>query len=159
MFCGPVWITLLQALPAALVTLTVGIAGWFIARHQGKVAQAKLKLDLFDKRYPIFLETWQIMSEVVFKGTREKEYGLGNPFSNFIPQARFLFGERVEKYLQEAATKWIRLNALETEIADNQPRAPGIVQERRELKEWFEGQAKGGVKNLFAPYLDFEKWK
>jgi hypothetical protein len=92
MCCGPVCISLAQGIPAALVTLTVGIAGWFIARHQGKVAQAKLKLDLFDKRYPIFLETWQIMSEVVFKGTREKNYGLGNPFSNFIPQARFLFG-------------------------------------------------------------------
>jgi hypothetical protein len=145
--------------PAGLITLTVGYAGWVIARHQANVAQAKLKLDLFEKRYPIFLQTWQIMSEVTLKGTRERNYGLGNPFSNFMPQAGFLFGEQVEQYLSDAATKWIRLNALEAEIPDGTPRPPGIVQERRELKEWFEAQAKGGVKELFAPYLDFEKWK
>jgi hypothetical protein len=99
MCCGPVYISHVQGIPAALVTLTVGIAGWVITRHQAAVAQAKLKLDLFDKRYPIFLDTWTIMSEVVTRGTREKNYGLGNPFSNFIPQARFLFGEEVERYL------------------------------------------------------------
>jgi hypothetical protein len=73
--CGPVCVGLVQSIPAALITLSIGIAGWFIARRQAAVAAAKLKLDLFDKRYPIFLETWQIMSEVTLKGTREKNYG------------------------------------------------------------------------------------
>ena len=64
MCCGPVCIALIQGIPAALVTLTVGIVGGLIAYHQSAVAQAKLKLDLFEKRYPIFQETWKNMSEV-----------------------------------------------------------------------------------------------
>ena len=148
---------LIPGIPAAIVALTVGIVAGFIARHQAAVAAAKLKLDLFEKRYPIFLETWQIMSEVVFKGTRVRNYGLGNPFSNFIPQAGFLFGKQVEEYLSGAATKWIRLRALESQIGSAQ--APAIVEEKANLMDWFDSQAKGGVKQLFSPYLDFEKWK
>jgi len=50
--CGPVCIALVQGIPAALVTLTVGIVGGLIAYQQAKVTRAKLKLDRFEKRYP-----------------------------------------------------------------------------------------------------------
>lgn len=151
---------LIPGIPAALVALTVGIAGWFIARHQAAVARAKLRLDLFEKRYPIFEETWKIMSEVVTRGTREKNYGLGNPFSNFIPQARFLFGEKVERYLLDAVEKWVHLNAIEGEIGDaGVARAPENAKRRADLLQWFHEQASTGVKALFGPYLDFEKWR
>lgn len=159
MCCGPVCLSLVQGIPAALVTLTVGIAGWIIARQQAAVAATKLKLDLFEKRYPIFLETWKIMSEVVTKGTREKNYGLAHPFSNFIPQARFLFGDEVERYLNDAASKWIRLHGIEGEIGGVGIRAADYAEQRRQLLDWFESQAKTGVKELFGPYLDLEKWK
>jgi hypothetical protein len=150
---------LIPGIPAALVALTVGIAGWFIARHQAAVAQAKLKLDLFDKRYPIFLRVWKIMSEVVTKGTREKNYGLGTPFNNFIPRARFLFGPDVELYLSQAVKKWAHLHALEAEIGGAGVRAADYAEKRRELLDWFEEQAQRGVKELFGRYLDFEKWR
>jgi predicted DNA-binding ArsR family transcriptional regulator len=93
------------------------------------------------------------------KGTREKNRGLGNPFSNFTPQARFLFGQQVEKYLSDATTKWIRLHGIEGEIGGAGVRAVDYAEQRQELLGWFEAQAKTGVKELFAPYLDFEKWK
>lgn len=158
MCCGPVCVALVQSIPAALITLAIGIAGWFIARHQAAVAEAKLKLDLFEKRYPIFLETWTIMSEVAQKGTREKNYGLGTPFNNFIPQARFLFGKEVEAYLSDAVKKWIDLNAFEAESDDPASAAQHAAQ-KRELKNWFFEQSSTGLKALFAPYLDFEKWR
>ena len=56
MSCGPVCIVLVQGIPAGLVTLTVGVVGGLIAHRQATVAEAKLKLDLFEKRYPIFQE-------------------------------------------------------------------------------------------------------
>lgn len=158
MCCGPVCIALVQGIPAALVTLTVGIVGGLIAYHQATVAQAKLKLDLFEKRYPIFQETWEIMSEVVMKGTREKNYGLGNPFSNFMPRARFLFGRDVETYLSASVKKWVDLHAFEAEEEDPAAAAANAEQVA-ELRAWFFKQADTGVKQLFGPYLDFEKWR
>ena len=138
--------------------MTVGIVGGLIAHRQAAVAEAKLKLDLFEKRYPIFQETWEIMSEVAMKGARRKNYGLGNPFSNFIPRARFLFGTEVEAYLSTAVKKWTDLHAFEGEREDPAAAAQNAEQVRQ-LKEWFFEQASMGLKKLFAPYLDFEKWR
>lgn len=158
MCCGPVCIAILQGIPAGVVTLTVGIVGGFIAYRQAAVAKAKLKLDLFEKRYPIFQQTWEIMSEVVMKGTREKNYGLSHPFANFMPQARFLYGKEVEAYLSDAVSKWLERNAYEAE-RDDPAAAAQHAARVRELKNWFHAQASTGLRVLFDPYLDFEKWR
>lgn len=158
MCCGPVCMALVPGIPAALVALTVGIAGWFITRHQAAIAEAKLRLDLFEKRYPIFEEVWRTMSEVVMSGTREKNYGMGNPFSNLIPRARFLFGKEVEAYLHEAVNKWADLHAFEAE-REEPATAAANASKVRDLRNWFFDQADTGVKKLFGPYLDFERWK
>ena len=158
MCCGPVCLALLPGIPAGLVALTVGIVGWRIARRQAAVAEAKLKLDLFERRYPIFQQTWEIMSEVTMRGTREKNYGLANPFSNFMPQARFLFGKKVEAYLSDAVSKWAELHGYEGEREDAHAAAQHAARVR-ELKNWFHEQASTGLRELFDPYLDFEKWR
>jgi len=159
MSCGPVCTALVQGIPAGLVTLTVGMVAGVIAHRQAAVAKAKLKLDLFDKRYPIFEEVWKIMSAVVNKGTRDQNYGLFTPFNNLIPRTRFLFGPDVEAYLSEAVKKWAHLHALEAEIGGAGVRAADYAEKRRELLDWFEEQAQRGVKELFGPYLAFERWK
>lgn len=156
---GTVCFELVKGIPTAAVALVVGIVGGLIAYRQAVIAEAKLKHDLFERRYAIFLETWKIMSEVVVKGTREKNYGLGNPFSNFIPQARFLFGKDVETYLLDAVKKWADLNAIEGEIGNVEARTPDLAQRRYDLSGWFHEQADSGVKGLFGPYLNFEKWR
>jgi hypothetical protein len=166
MCCGPACISIIQGLPAALVALTVGIVGGIIAHRQAAVAKAKLKLDLFEKRYPIFQETWEIMSEVARKGTSAKSdgfapaknYGLGNPFSNFMPQARFLFGKEIYAYLSDAVDKWAELYRYEAERDDAHAAAQHAARVR-ELKNWFHTQASTGLRELFAPYLDFENWR
>jgi hypothetical protein len=156
--CGPVCLNLIQGVPAGIVAAIATVIGAMIARQQTAVAAAKLKLDLFEKRYPIFQEAWEIMSEVATKGTREKNYALGNPFSNFMPRARFLFGPEVEAYLSDAVKKWVDLNAFEAEREDPAAAARHAAQVR-DLKKWFFDQASTGLKQLFGPYLDFERWK
>ena len=158
MSCASIWAGVVSGIPAGIVTLAVGIAGWIIARNQAATARAKLKLDLFEKRYPIFLETWKIMSEVAREGTRKKNWGLSTPFNNFIPQARFLFGKDVEAYLSNAVKQWTDLYAVEAESEDPAERVKNVAR-RRDLTNWFFDQASTGVKDLFAPYLDFEKWR
>ena len=156
--CGPICIAIIQGIPAGLVTLTIGIVAGVMAHRQAAVAEGKLKLDLFEQRFPIFQETWEIMSLVVMKGTREKNYGLSHPFANFTPRARFLFGEDVGDYLSKAASNWIELNGYEGECDDAVSRAQHAARVA-ELKRWFHEQASTGVKDVFAPYLSFEKWR
>jgi hypothetical protein len=156
---GSICFELIKGLPAAFIALVIGFIAAGIAWRQYQVAAAKLKLDLFDKRYPIFLDTWTVLSEVVTQGTRRKNYGLGNPFSNFIPQARFLFGKDVENYLSNAVKKWTELWAIEGETDGAGINRQENIAKQRELRNWFEEQASSGAKELFGRYLDFERWK
>jgi hypothetical protein len=147
---------LIKGLPTALVALVVGLIAAYIAWRQSAIAKTKLKLDLFEKRFPIFLQTWQIFSEVGQKGTRERQYGLGNPFSNFLPQARFLFGRDVEQYLSDAVTNWTQLRGFDEQEGEGRQRN---IEKAQELRMWFFNEADTGVKNMFGRYLDFESWK
>ena len=151
---------LIKGLPAAFVALVIGAIAAFLTWRQYEVARAKLKFDLFDRRFAIFQQTWEILSEVVIRGTREKNYGLATPFNDFLPQARFLFGKDISDYLDEASTNWADLHALEAERADlsGQERLRNI-ERARELRNWFEEEAKEGCKRTFGSYLNFERWK
>lgn len=150
---------LVKGLPAAFVTLIIGLIAGGIAFRQYAVAKAKLKLDLFEKRYAIFHQTWAILSEAATKDTREKNYGFATPFNNFLPEAAFLFGKPIERYLDEASRKWIELRALEAERdGAGIERAANIAKESV-LKGWFFEQASRGAKTQFGRYLDFENWK
>jgi hypothetical protein len=154
---GSICFELVKGIPAAIAALVVGSIATGIAYRQYRVAQAKLKLDLFDKRYAIFLETWTILSEAVIKGTRERQWGLATPFNNFLPQASFLFGQRVTSYLNTASKNWTSLHAFEGDGAANL--TPAQLEESKALRQWFEDEAKEGCRKVFGRYLNFERWK
>src|ERR1019366_852082 len=131
-------------LPSHLVR---GIPTLLIPSNQYRVRTAQLKLDLLDKRYPIFPETWTILSEAAMTGTKQKNYALGNPFSNYIPKAAFLFGKDVEVFLKDAVRKLTELYAIEAET-DPSSLAQNAKQ-RADLKQWFFNEADAGAKKLF----------
>ena len=54
---------LMKGLPAAFVTLVIGLIAAGIAYRQYRIARAKFKLDLFEKRHAVFLETWAFISK------------------------------------------------------------------------------------------------
>lgn len=138
--------------PTTLVAVIVAIIAW----RQYRVAEAKLKLELFEKRYDIFEQTWKIFSAVSISGIRERNYGLATPFNNFLPQASFLFGADVAKYLDEASRNWTELYGLEAEGVASDPK---YVEKARVLKDWFFVQASKRCKAIFDPYLSFKDWK
>jgi hypothetical protein len=151
---------LVKGLPAAFVALIIGAIAASIAYRQYRVAAAKLKLDLFDKRFAVFHKTWAILSETVISGTRGRGYGMSTPFNNFLPEAAFLFGKDVEKYLDEAATKWAELRGLEgAESRAEGAKLESITTRQTELNLWFHKEASEGAKRLFGRYLNFERWK
>jgi hypothetical protein len=156
---GSICFELVKGLPAVIVTLIIGAIAAGIAFRQYKVAKAKLKLDLFEKRYAIFHQTWEILSEVARNGTREKKHGLATPFNNFLPEAAFLFGKPIERYLDEVSTKWTQLYGLEAERDGTGIDRSANIAKASELQGWFFEQASRGARSQFGRYLDFENWK
>jgi hypothetical protein len=77
---GSICFEMKKGVPAGLATLIVGGIGLGIAYRQLKVARAKLELDRYERRYTVFQKTWEILSETVMKGTREKNWRLATTF-------------------------------------------------------------------------------
>jgi hypothetical protein len=154
---GSICFEWIKTLPTTLVALIFGAIAAGITYHQYAVTKAKLKLDLFDKRYAIFQRTVTLL-DVARKGTRERNYGLA-PFNDFRPQAAFLFGKPIERYLIEASTKWNELHGLEGELDGAGIDRQANIASSRVLKNWFEEQVLNGAKAQFGAYLDFESWK
>ena len=161
-FCcgqGSIVFELWKGAPAAFVALTIGWIAAGIAYRQYQVAHAKLKLDLFDKRYAIYQETWRILSEAATTAPLPN-HGLYTPFNKLIPQAAFLFGTPVEKYLNKAMDQWASLWLIQTNTQGNgNVVLPNDIAARAELVRWFRQEASQGAKQLFGQYLSFEKWR
>ena len=138
----------------ALITLVIGGIAAYIACHQYHVARAKLKLDLFEKRYAIFEETWKFLSGVV-QGENIRQPAI-HPIMNLAPQASFLFGKDIEEYISRAHSKRSELASLEREIQLGNNEA---IERNTQLMEWFVNESISCVKAAFGPYLDFAKWR
>jgi hypothetical protein len=151
---GSICFEMMKGVPAGLVTLVIGSIAGAITWRQYQVAKAKLKLDLFEKRYAIYHKTWVILSDAVIRGTAEDHHGMATPFNNFLPEAAFLFGPEIARYLDEVSTKWTQLNGLTRSFstAENPEKI-------KELEVWMYTQATTGAKAKFAKYLDFKNWK
>lgn len=151
-----------QGVPAALVALTVGIAGAFIAWRQYATARAKLKLDLFERRYEIFMAVWTHLSFIKEHGCElmnesGPKYEAFKEFRNNIPQSGFLFGRDIERYLSEINQNQMDLWGLEIH-SGLRALSPSESVKKSELTAWFDRESRY-AKVRFKPYLDLRKWK
>jgi hypothetical protein len=159
MCCGPgtICFEMMKGVPAAFVTLIIGGIAGAITWRQYKVAHAKLKLDLFERRFKIFHQTWVAVSDTAIKGTQDDErQGMFAPLNNFGSEAAFLFGHDIERYINEIGRNWFELRRIQN------PKNKDAVAEafrESELTNWFVEQGTKGVKAKFSPYLDFSNWK
>jgi hypothetical protein len=145
----------------AIVLPFIALVGAWIAFRQSEIAGNKLKFDLFDKRYEIFMHTWTYLSNIVHNGPepkseKSKSFEIFKNFRNNIPQAGFLFGSDIEKYLDELHENHMELWSLQINYDEK-----GLKQEEIERKAaltiWFVNEARD-VKRRFDPYLSFQKW-
>lgn len=159
-----------------VTTIASGVAAYFgirialsqrdIAKQQARtaaaqreIAQAKLQLDLFDRRYAMFEEVWEFLSRATSANVAEPPETWPE-LTNSIPKSRFLFGPEVESYMQLIHRKRLELDALHAQI-----RAQGCVVMSQEqsaqltdLQLWFFDEASQCSKR-FARYLDFGEWR
>jgi len=155
---GSICFELIKGMPAAFVTLIIGGIAAYIAFHQYRVARAKLNLDLFDRRYEIFRETWTFLSLAVQSGPPAQ--GFSPTFANLIPQASFLFGKRIEEYMRTASQKMTDLWAIDLRTrAHGGTMHPEDIAMDTAILAWFSHEASQGVHKLFGEYLDFEEWR
>jgi len=153
------WVSdLLRGLPAAIISLVVGaIVAWF-AYRLAATTKAKFRLDLFEKRHEVFMATWKYLQDLVQK----------NPvtttdiftFSTNTANAKFLFGEEIVQFLEEAQSKGIQLGTAQYTISwppSDEARSQASA-ECRELVVWVERELKQ-VKDRFKPYLDLSSWQ
>ena len=150
-------IDLLKVLLPALIALAGVAITAVIAYRQYLVARAKLNLDLFEQRLQIFDATWSFLSSPFISGIQNLT---DINFTNMIPKASFLFGPEIELYMREASKKVTELRIIEVRTTNsNNIVPPELIERRLDLEKWFLKEASEGVKRVFGPYLEFQKWK
>ncbi len=165
-FCGflqqditmthPIWFELIKGMPAAFVTLGIGLLATYVAGHQYKVAKAKLKLDLFEKRLEIYNITNDFLLEIL---NPNLSYGDLNAFSNKVNKANFLFGVDIRGYLDIVQKSAAQIHAIHVRSkANHNLMLQQDIQAHTDLSQWALDQRLGGLSDAFEKYLSFDAW-
>ena len=154
-------ILIITAIIAAIVAY-IGFLQYLINRKQNLVAEEKLKLDLFDKRFKVYQITKEFLELVVHVEFDLKEL---NKFEDNTEEAVFLFDENLSKYLDKIYFKSNNLRkigkqhyALEQNSKMSEENEEDLVKKYDELNNWLIGQLEE-LPKVFSPYLKFKVWK
>jgi hypothetical protein len=127
------WIDVLQALLTPVIAITavlIGVAQWWIARN-------KLKLDLFDRRWSVYVAVREMLAEMFTHGKTSVE--AEQKFLHGIRGARWLFDEPVDRYLRTEL--WAKVTLLHAANTMLEPTAPpagraDAAEKKREIMLW-----------------------
>lgn len=135
-----------------VATLIIGCGVVFIAWQQWKLAQNKLRLDLFDRRYKVYDSTRKflavITSEAKFDNSHLFEFYAGTS------DAGFLFGSDVVDYLAQIRKKALKMRTHQKtyeHMPVGEDRSRNVEAESKELL-WISDQLTAMAK-IFTPYL------
>ncbi len=155
-----VFVEILKVLPTAIVGAIAAYIAWRqaqIAKEQKEISSANLNRELFDRRITVFETAWGIASKIILEGVDNVDTF---PMTNLFPLASFLFKSDVGDYLNELNTKIIRLRIIVQLTKNNSNVVPhDLIHERAAIEMWIGKAASEGIRNVFAPYLDFAKWQ
>jgi hypothetical protein len=136
------------------VALFLSLAVAIIAALQWRVADNKLRLDLFDRRYKVYDATRKFLA-VIFREANFKDSELFE-FYTGTSDAEFLFGAEVVKHLEQIRKRAIDMRTAQT-IFDPLPvgeeRSKHVQAAHDDLK-WLTDQITA-LSQTFAPYLGF----
>ncbi len=148
----PHWTSYLSALLAP----TVAVLGSFIAYRQWRLAQNKLKFDLFDRRLAIYEAATTLISSIATSGEAKDEELF--KFLVATREAKWLLDTPIAEYLDtQIYHKVIDLQTLQAELHGmpaGETRTKG-VQAKAEIKKWLVAQYKV-LDSKFEPYLKLQ---
>jgi hypothetical protein len=141
---------------SALLTPTVAVLGSFIAYRQWRLAQNKLKLDLFDRRFAVYEAARALLASIMTSGKAKDEELF--KFMSATREAKWLLDTAIAKYLDEVLYhKALDLQVLASELEGvpvGDVRTKN-VQAQSEIKKWFMAQYKV-LDDQFSPYLQLK---
>ena len=140
-----------------IASLTIAASVAMIGFLQYKLASAKFKLELFDRRYAIYKATQKYLSIVLRDA--HVEYSESITFLSETQDALFLFGPDVAKYLDALYKRGIELcsTAHQFEPLPVGPERSRIVEKNAALLRALMDEL-DRLKKVFEPYLTFKEW-
>jgi hypothetical protein len=125
------WIDVLQALltpTVAAAAVVIGCAQWWTARN-------KYRLDLFDRRWAVYVATREIISAIFTHAMTNSDDN--RKFLQGIRGARWLFDERVDIYLRKELWPCVcQLTAANSMLEDNAPKNGKAAAADKKNKIW-----------------------
>ena len=138
----------------SIATLFLSIAVVVIAWQQWRIADSKLRLDLFDRRYKVYDATRKFLAVII----REATFTDSQLFEFYggTSDAEFLFGADVVEYLGQIRNRAVDMRTHQTlfqqmPFGDERSRH---VQANHDDLSWLNDQITAMTK-IFAPYLGF----
>lgn len=145
-----------------ILTVLVALLAGLIASRQANTAQAKLKLDLYDRRFDVYRYLMEFVDALQSRAVPDDEYAT---LVNKLNQTQFLFGKELRDWMV-VLLRDARLmnNARWTTYRAGNGNPDGIPHEEvveagktySQLTLRFDGQM-GIAGEMFGKYLDFSK--
>jgi hypothetical protein len=142
----------------SIATLFLSVAVVIIAALQWRVADNKLRLDLFDRRYKVYNATRKFLSVIL----RDATFADSDLFEFYAgtSDAEFLFGAEVTAYLGQIREKSVHMLTAQKifeplPVGDERTRH---VEAAHDDLVWLTDQVTTMTK-IFAPYLGFSSVK
>lgn len=161
----PEWLSIAEAVARivlALMTPVLGCLAYTIARRQANIARDKLKLDLFERRYAVYLSVNEWINDLQRRVVPDAEY---TAHIRKMEQAQFLFDKDVNDWLRELRKKARSMNharrlcgetRAEGEASTGHARIVEASNIYSELTLDFDKELERATP-IFARYLDFSK--
>jgi hypothetical protein len=145
-----------QWVTAVMVLVLVAGVGW-IAFMQIRIAAAQHRLNLYDKRFKVFVAAGTYIGHLLDEGriseANLKEYNLG------VAGAAFLFENDVNIYLDSLRRRSLSLNALSDQLASMDAGEDVRDEVIDKINAWtvdFESEPSRLV-SAFTPYLTYRR--
>ncbi|MGH6913278.1 MAG: hypothetical protein ACREH3_06180, partial [Geminicoccales bacterium] len=117
----------------------------------------QMRHELFERRFEIYKKVQVFLSQIMQKGGVDLEFI--PEFYDAMQKARFLFGEDVNKYLEEIKQHAFAerdADAKMHEIKDNRSERSKYASKKSEELKWLCDQI-GQLHDKFGPYMNFSR--
>lgn len=137
--------------------IIISALGLWIGYLQFLLAKQRSKLDLYDKRYPVFAATMEYLAYIAREGTINQQELI--KFLRNSKDVDFFFGQDIQQFLSELYNKGVDLAKYDHKIKGRvlpDDEHGKLVDMESELLEWFLKQFEVS-KELFKKYLAIDK--
>jgi hypothetical protein len=143
------------AIFSAVATVVIAIVAAYIAHKQTETGKRQLKIDTFDKRFEVFDATRIFLSQVL-GGNIEREQLFA--FIQKKQTSSFIFGDDINKYLDEIYEKAVRYYGITKKMRAASPSNKDyfdLMEKNDDLMDWFLKQDKI-MRDKFSVYLKLD---